>query len=355
MNENLIFGLFVLVPCLCGGVLVLFARQVRRRQGPVPWGSLVLGNALTLLFLLSVGFAGGEGYFRFIYDTTDSLNFTRVCRRWAERYWQVNKWQCRDDREYAFQIPLGKRRVTFLGDSFTTGHGIKHIEDRFANRIRRAHPEWEVHLLARNGFDTASEIGGLSEVLARGYQIQDVVLVYCLNDVADMQPEYAKVVNQVAEEVARAGWFRRNSYFADFVYCRYRAMRDPHMKDYYPFVRDAYRGPLWEQQKQRLKNLRDLVQSHGGRLSVVTFPFLHALGPGYPWQFVHDELGQFWRKLEVPHLDLLPSFTNFPPARLTVNRFDAHPNEFAHHLAAEQIGRFLTDTFGPVSSAAGGH
>ena len=150
-------------------------------------------------------------------------------------------------------------------------------------------------------------------MLARGYQIQDVVLVYCLNDVADMQPEYAQVVNQVTAEVAQAGWLRRNSYFADFLYCRYRAMRDPHMKDYYPFVRDGYRGPLWEQQKQRLKDLRDLVQSKGGRLSVVTFPFLHALGPAYAWQSVHDQLGQLWRDLAVPHLDLLPSFIDFPP------------------------------------------
>lgn len=353
MNENLEFGLFLLMPCVCGGGLLIFARKVKRRPGPVSWGSLILGNALTLLFLLSVVFAAGEGYFRFAYDTTDSLDVTRVCQRWVERYWRVNAWHCRDDVDYAFRIQPGKRRVTFLGDSFTTGHGIKHIEDRFANRIRRAHPDWEIHVLARNGFDTGGEIAGLREVLAKGYQLQDVVLVYCLNDVADMQPEYAQMMAKVAAEVARAGWLRRHSYFADFLYCRYRAWRDPYMKEYYPFVRDAYRGPLWEQQKQRLKFLRDLVQSRGGRLSVVTFPFLQALGPAYPWQFVHDGLGQVWRDLNVPHLDLLPTFANFPPSRLIVNRFDAHPNELANQLAAQKIDRFFTDTLIPVSPEPG--
>src|ERR1035437_1198619 len=353
MNENLVFGLLLLVPCVCGAGLLLFARQVKKRPGPARWGLLILGNALMLLFLLSIGFAAGEGYFRFVYDTTDSLDFTRVCQRWVERYWRVNTWHCRDDLSYAFRIQPGKRRGTFLGDSFTTRHGIKRIEDRFANRLRRAHPEWEIHVLARNGFDTGSEIAGLREVLAKGYQLQDVVLVYCLNDVADMQPEYSQMLAHVAAEVARAGWFRRNSYLADFVYCRYRAWRDPHMKDYYPFVRDAYRGPLWEQQKERLKFLRDLVRSQGGQLSVVTFPFLHALGPAYPWQFVHDELGQLWRDLNVPHLDLLPVFANLPPARLTVNRFDAHPNEFANQLAAEAIDRFLSATVQPASPAPG--
>ncbi len=349
MNDEQVYGLFLLVPCVCGVGLLLFARRVKGRPGPVPWGSLILGNALTLLFLLSVVFAAGEGYFRFFYDTTDSLDFTRVCQRWMTRYFRVNTWHCRDDLEYNFRIQLGKRRVTFLGDSFTTGHGIKHIEDRFANRIRRAHPDWEIHVLALNGLDTGGEIDGLTELLGKGYQIQDVVLVYCLNDVADMQPEYPQMIAKVAAEVARAGWLRHHSYFIDFLYCRYRAWRDPHMREYYPFVRDGYRGPLWEQQKQRLKSLRDLVRSHGGHFSVVTFPFLQALGPHYPWEFVHDELDQLWRDLNVPHLDLLSTFTNYPPSRLTVNRFDAHPNEFANQLAAEKIDKFLSDVVLPVS------
>ena len=347
MNENASFALFLLVPCLSGAALLLFARRVIRQPGPASWGSLILGNVLLLLLLLSGAFAVGEGYFRFIYDTTDSLDFSRVCKRWADRYWQINSWHCRDDVEYAFRVAPGKRRITFLGDSFTTGHGIKNIEDRFANRIRRAHPDWEIHVMARNGFDTGTEIAGLSEVLSRHYQLQDVVLIYCLNDVADMQPEYPQMMARVATEGARCGWLRRNSYFADFIYCRWRASHDPLMKGYYPFVREGYRGQLWEQQKERLKYLRDLVRSQGGRLSVVTFPFMQVLGPHYPWQFAHDELGQAWRELDVPHLDLLPYFSNLPPARVTVNRFDAHPNELANQIAAGAIDKFLTHTLGP--------
>jgi hypothetical protein len=353
MNEILEYGFFLLLPCVCGGALLLLARRLKQQPGPVRWGTLILGNALTLLLLFSLGLAAGEGYFRFAYDTTDSLDFTRVCQRWAARYWRLNTWHCRDDVEYALGIQPGKRRLTFLGDSFTTGHGIKHLEDRFANRLRRAHPDWEVHLLARNGFDTGDEIAGLREVLAAGYQLQDVVLVYCLNDVADLQPEYAQMLAQVTAEAARTGWLRRHSYLVDFLYCRYRAWRDPRLRDYYPFVRDAYRSSLWQQQKQRLRLLRDLVQSHGGRLFVVTFPFLHALGPAYPWQSVHDELDQLWRDLNVPHLDLLPCYTNYPPARLTINRFDAHPNEFANQLAAEAMDKFLSPRLAPASPASG--
>jgi len=74
----------------------------------------------------------------------------------------------------------------------------------------------------------------------------------------------------------------------------------------------------------------------------VTFPFLHALGPNYPYQFVHDQLDAFWRREGVPHLDLLPVFQNRSPRDVTVNRFDAHPNELANELVARAINEFLS-------------
>jgi hypothetical protein len=114
------------------------------------------------------------------------------------------------------------------------------------------------------------------------------------------------------------------------------------VKDYFSFVKTGYRDKFWEQQKQRLKEFRDLVESHGGRLSVVTFPFLHALGANYDYRFAHAELDQFWRELNVPHLDLLPIYQALPARELTVNRFDAHPNEYANQLAAEAIDKFLS-------------
>jgi hypothetical protein len=130
-------------------------------------------------------------------------------------------------------------------------------------------------------------------------------------------------------------------------YHHYRAARDPYLGNYCFYVRDAYSGPLWEQQEERLKAFRDLVQSHGGHLAVVTFPFLNALGPNYEYRFVHEKLDRFWREQGVPHLDLLPVFEGLPVSRVTVNRFDAHPNEYANQLAAAAIDKWLQGLIGP--------
>jgi hypothetical protein len=343
MGEALVFGLFLLAPCALGGLIVGFVRHERNRGTQASWGRLVLGNLLGLLFLVSLLFVGGEGYYRFIYDTTDALDYTKVSERWVRRHWHLNSAGCRDNINYSPAIKAGARRVTFVGDSFTAGHGIKEVENRFGNRIRRAHPEWEVHLLAQPGFDTGAEVMLIEKALGKGYQLDQVVLVYCLNDVSDILPEWGKASAQIYAEVDNSGWLRRNSYFVNTLYHRLAVRRNPYLKKYFEFVRDGYRGAVWERQKQRLKAFRDLVAGGGGQLSVVTFPFFDELGPNYEYQFVHDELNQFWRELGVPHLDLLPVYKKLPASRLRVNHFDAHPNEYAHQLAAEVIDKFLRE------------
>ena len=346
MDEDLVLGLFLLVLVASGGLLWLFARQVRGNHAQAGWTRLVLGNLLVLLFLLALSTVVGEVYYRFFRDTTDSLAYTKVSQRWFERHWQLNPSGFRDNLDYSLKIKLGKRRISFVGDSFTAGHGVKDVEDRFANRIRRAHPEWDINLLAQPGFDTGDELQQLEECFGQHYQIDQVVLVYCLNDTADLFPEWAETVHRVRAAAEQSGWLLRNSFLVNTLYYRLFAPRNAGVGRYFEYVAEGYRGSHWEQQQQRLKAFRDLVESHGGRLLVVTFPFFQGLGPHYEYQFMHDELNQCWRELGVPHLDLLTVYRTLPPRKLIVSRFDSHPNEYAHALAADAIEKFLQEQLG---------
>jgi hypothetical protein len=333
--------ILVLLPILTGILAWIFFRLTRsdeRRASPL---RLIAGNLLVLVFLGSVVFAAGEYYYRFVYDTTDSFSYSRTSQRWFQRYDKRNAAGIRDNVEYADRIQPGKRRVTFLGDSFTLGHGIKDVEDRFANRIRRAHPEWEVHVLAELGYETGDELKLLRTRVAQGYQLDQVILVYCLNDIVDLLPEWSRTIERIRSDQYRFWWLRRHSFFVDMLYHRLKVLGEPDMRNYFQLVRDHYRGPVWEEQQHRLTELRDAVEAAGGHLRVVTFPFLHILGPNYEYQFVHAELSRLWRELNVPSLDLLTIYRDRPPKTLVVNAFDAHPNEFAHGLAATAIGRFI--------------
>ena len=157
MAENLVLGVWLVLPFVGGGLLMVFARRIRRtassnardrrparlagRPGArVGWPQLVLGNLLVLLFFLCFVPLAGEIWFRFCCDNTDSLEYTKVCKRWFKRHWRENTTGFRDNVDYFNAIEPGKRRVTFVGDSFTAGHGVKEVEDRFVNRLRKAHP-----------------------------------------------------------------------------------------------------------------------------------------------------------------------------------------------------------------------
>lgn len=346
VSHNSSFYLFLLVPIVSGWGSVRLIRHLSRRKTPAGWIHCLAGNALVLLFFLSSFFVAAEAYYRFFYDSTDSFSYARTSQDWFHRHYKVNAAGFRDDVEYRPAVAPGRYRISFVGDSFLAGHGVNRVEDRFPNLIRQAHPEWEIHVLAKPGYDTKDELTALDEQLQAGYQLNEVVLVYNLNDLSDLLPEWNRAARLVALDQDRRGWLRRNSYLADMIYDHWRAAHDPYLKNYFDFVIDGYRGPVWEQQKQQLTSFRDMVQSHGGHLVVVTFPFLHGLGPNYRFQPVHEQLKQFWGELNVPYLDLLPVYSNLPPSTIVVNRFDAHPNEHANALAAQAVERFLVQQVG---------
>jgi hypothetical protein len=339
------FLMFFLGPPVAAELILLMAifRCTRGKGKKAGWGLILLVNVLSCFVLVLFAGLGGELFYRYVYDTTDALAYTKVSQQWFQRYFVYNKAGARDNVEYLTRLVPGTRRISFLGDSFTAGHGIKNVEDRFANLIRASHSDWDVHALAVAGNDTDMEADMISGLQKKGYQFDFVVLVYCLNDISDLVPEWQKSLGEVYADTKRGGWLRQHSFFVDIVYHRYKAAHDPRVGQYYTFVRDGYRGPVWETQKLQLKGIRDFVEANGGHFAVVTFPFLQLEGPNYDFQFVHDQLNQFWKALGVPHLDLQPVFAGEKPEKITVNRFDAHPNEYANGLAAKKIDQFLTE------------
>lgn len=345
-QEALAYLVFLTLPLACAVALWRIGRKVKEHSGRISWPWVVAWNLGLLSALVSLLLLGGETYFRFFYDTTDSLSYTRVSERWVQRHWEVNEAGSRDNLEYAPKIEAGKRRVTFVGDSFTAGHGVPNVDDRFLNLIRRSQPGWEVHSAAAVGLDTGGHLKTLQRAFEQGYEVDTVVLVYCLNDIGDLMAQQQEVWGRLLGEVEQSGFLTRNSYFLNLMYHRFNASNYAFYRDYGAVVRVAYEGELWPRQKERFAEFKRLVESHGGRLVVVTFPFLHALGDGYQYAFVHQQLKQAWEELGVPNLDLLPVFSAMDPAKVTVNSLDAHPNELAQRMARAAIEPWLVQQIG---------
>ena len=334
------FAAFVLLPIAVGYCTVRFFRRPSRgRNQTAGWPALLAGNGLILALLLSLLFLGFESYYRFICDRTDAMSITLVSNAWSARHFHTNSSGLRDNVNYPNELTPGKRRVTFVGDSFTAGFGVKDVEDRFANRIRHLHPEWEVHAVAKPGLDTSTEVEIMHNLtVSNGYRLDQVVLVYQINDIGEVMPGWVAGYKKMMADDFRQSWLCRNSYFVNLFYHRWQLRQNSYMRNYFDEVEAAYKGPLWEIEKIGLLAFSNMTQIRGGRLLVVTFPYMDT---ALRFKSVHDQLDRYWAEHGVPHLDLLATFSNLPPAKLMVNAHDAHPNEYAHALAAAAIDEFL--------------
>jgi hypothetical protein len=304
---------------------------------------VVLWNLLITLTLLFTLFAGMETWYRFFVDTTDSYGLNMITQRWFKKHYEYNNIGIRDNVVYyPRRDPSKKHRITFFGDSFTEGHGVKEVDDRFVNIIRNSNPEWEVQTMAKKGNETNNEIESLNAYIDNNFELDYVVLCYCLNDISYLMPESKLVYDRIYGVYKKEmGFLDSSSYFVNTYYFRLRGSKDPAIYNYYNFVKKAYNGKDWDKQKEALEYFRKQTESREARLIVVTFPFLSSLGKNYEYETIHKNLDNFWKSQKIPHLDLLPVYRNLDPSDLVVNKYDAHPNEYAQKLAADAINHFL--------------
>ncbi len=333
------FAAFALAPGVVGFCAIFFFHSQKRCAEQTRWPALVVGNALILLFVVSLSFLVVESYFRFLYDRTDAMAMTLVANAWSARHFHTNNFGLRDDIDYTTTLPPGRRRVTFVGDSFAAGYGVADVGERFVNRIRRLHPEWQVHAAAKPGLDTSNEVELMHNLtVSNGYRLDQVVLVYAINDIGELMTGWVEGYKKMVADPFRRSWLCQNSYFVNLFYMHRLLQKNSYMQKYYDEVEAAYQGPQWEMEKIGLLAFANLTRIRGGRLLVVTFPYMDT---GLRFKSVHAQLDRYWKERGVPHLDLLATFSNYPPSKLVVNAHDSHPNEFAHRLAAQAIDEFL--------------
>ena len=341
-GDALVLWGFCVFAVTTGGLVYLFFVTFRQHREPLRWSKLFLGNTLILLLLVSLILFCGEVYYRFLIDDIDAYVISKVTRSWSQRHFQQNEFGFRDSLEYSREIPAGQRRITLLGEAFTVGHGIADVDDRFANRVRRdLHPH-EVHVIAEPAWDTGEHLWLTSGLPADGFQLNMVVLVYSLDDAMDIVDEWQSLQDRF-NDPGRWRFWVNHSYLVNTWYYRAKAVHDPDFTKFGLLMRDNYAGPAWESQQQRLATLHDTIESFSGSLLVVTVPHLYALGEDYPYQVIHELLGQYWARRGVPHLDLLPVFADKRSADLVLGDGRVFPNEKSHQLAADAILVFLRE------------
>ncbi|MSR56116.1 MAG: SGNH/GDSL hydrolase family protein [Planctomycetaceae bacterium] len=327
--------------------LLSMRHKARRRPVRTRW----INAGLSLWFLLA-GLTVVELYFAFLYDQSDSFNMTNVSKRWFKRHVQTNADGWRDVHPLSKTGPQGVHRLWFTGDSFTFGHGIKNPADRFSDRVAVAleaqQPgRFAVSNVAEAGINIAQVDNIMRVHLKAGYRFDTLVYVICLNDIEPYVDETGERYKQLGRHAPQFFLFRE-SYFFNLLWYRFKLAAQPEARNYFSDLADAYHGKPLRQFLNTLDDLQRLCRANDVDLRVAIFPFLHNLGPDYPFAAAHREIAEHCRRKKIRVLDLAPVLEPHLAEGLTVNRFDAHPNERAHQLAADAIiGKLLEDLVEP--------
>ena len=342
---------------LIAGVVSFLVLLSRRRRWKTSAKKLRIVHILLSLWMFLAAFTVVELYFAIIFDKTDSFNMTMVSEKWFRKYVAPDqkflKFQSgeittyRNDREFPTSIPPEQHHICFVGDSFTFGHGVPNVTDRFSNRVaaslEQEHPgKFVISNLADAGRETHWVERILQMLTSSNYRVDTFVYVVCLNDIETFHKRHRTYYEDFASH-RPSFYLYYKSYFINFAYFRLKMFAVPDIREYYSFVKEYYEGEPWLRMQRKLDEIHQLCQDHNIALKIVVFPFMHTLGPDYDFHHAHTLFVNYCREADIPVLDLEPVLAPHIEEGLTVSRFDAHPNERAHELAAEAIQDLLLD------------
>jgi len=322
---------------------------------------LLLKRNKLILLLVALGytlvtlFAIGEFYFRYVFDQTDNVYQLKTTQNWVRRHVTWNSDGFRGPHFSVDKNP-SETKIFFLGDSYTFGHGIKQVEDRYSqvlvNKLQAACPPGKTvtgYNLGLPGNQSVTHLQILKRTLPR-YRPDAVVMEYYLDDIdGDKLPQQdpgfeAQIFSYKRSPVLN--FFLSRSYALEYAYFRLLFLLRPDIDwgAYINFNESLYRDPqVWQRHLATLTNIIQLTRQANAPLIVFIIPLSHRLGPDYPLADIHQNLVEFFRDRQVPVLDLLPVLNQYPKDQLMVSRYDYHLNEFGQALIADDLYQLVKD------------
>ncbi len=240
----------------------------------------------------------------------------------------------------------GVFRIVVLGDSFTWGANVQMnytYPKLLESLLKRAGGEYEVYNFGVNGANTADEVDLLDKLASHEPDL--FLLGYFLNDAA-ADPE-------LGEPVPESSWLGTHSRLMDFLERRLWARQLAASQLSYFQSLYQWGGPSWQAHRRTVGRLARSAARLGVPLQVVIWPHLaFSLDEKYPFRDIHSRLRALFAEQHLPALDLLEVFAGRDHDRLqAVPRYDPHPSEIAHRLAAEAVFDWLKKTQPVVAPA----
>jgi len=251
----------------------------------------------------------------------------------------------RDTVPFPENVSSDQHHILFVGDSFTFGHGLPNVEDRFSNRLRvDLDDEYPNRFLVSNISNVGKDLiwGELvmQHVFKDNHKVDTVIYVMCLNDIETFDKRTDKYYEKLAKHNPEFFLFSK-TYFFNMAYFRFKQYTLPDVRGYYSSLSDYFDSDAFRKMKNKIDKVDRLCKDNGAELQLVVFPFLHNLGPNYPFHAAHEKIVGHCKDAGIRIVDLESTMSDHRDEYLVVNQFDAHPNKRANEIAAKAIREAL--------------
>jgi lysophospholipase L1-like esterase len=340
-------------------------------------GRLIAGNLLVFLLL----FAAAEFAIR-IHRDGFAVTFDAMMHRNAPT--PGTRWAI-DDEELGYRLnpamdginersvvhgkiavpkPPGLYRVLYLGDSVAAASRAKPRENfvSFTRDFLETQGDYEVINAAVPGYTSYQEVLFYKRYLA-DTNSDLVVWVYCLNDNHRFLHRLDQKRGMLLTEEVKASlqvhshWWDyivRRSYFLTSIRVRLRSLKKQSESARHAFewedsivFNNAWKDETWPSYENDLRTLKQLVESHGGKLAIIIVPYepqiLHRNDKEHAEYVLKPQhkLIELCGKYQVPCLDLYQAFCVEYSQKRALYLDKVHLNPAGHRIVADQIDQFL--------------
>lgn len=297
----------------------------------------IILNIATALFSIFVIFILLEAIFMFI-PRSHSADYTLASRLWYAKYWKpINSLGFRD-KEPDNNNPV----ILFVGDSYTAGHGLKSVDERFSNivgkELNKKGKKYTVLNIGKPNLDSKNEY---NEMINFIYQTrikpEKIILQYCGNDIEGVAMNNGLVFDGF-KPPANINKFLlligSGSYLFNYLY--FLSPREYLGMPYVTYLTRAYKDNIiLSKHKEDLKLFVDYSGKNSIQLIVVVFPFLTDLEMSDSMYL--DDIVNFFQANNINVINVSQLAKNIPVAERIVNVNDTHASGKLNNIVAQEI------------------
>lgn len=267
-----------------------------------------------------------------------SADYTLASKLWYAKYWKpINSLGYRDT-EPDNNNPV----ILFVGDSYTAGHGLNSVNERFSNivgeELNKKKTKYTVVNIGKPNLDSKSEY---EEMINFIYQTrikpEKIILQYCGNDIEGEATNNGLIFDGFKPPANMKKFLMligSGSYLVNYLY--FLSPREYLGLSYVTYLTNAYKNDyVLSKHKEDLQLFVDYSRKNSIQLIVVVFPFLTDLEMSEVMYL--NDIVTFFQANKISVINVSQLAKDIPVSERIVNINDTHASGKLNKIIAREI------------------